>query len=196
MFPTLILILVVCEVSGEEGPAASDSESLQVPLKPPKAKRAKVEGGRRHSGARSLVEDESKPESDDDQPSATAGRKRKRKARALFLETPPDEGPESPSRSEGELEAASALLELHHSLAAAGEVPLGAEESSAASLRSDAPINGPATSARASQMSAPTLLQLLLQPVKLSLSSAPASVATDGGASTPGEPVGVVARGF
>ncbi|KAL8446348.1 hypothetical protein Emed_005085 [Eimeria media] len=157
--------LIICEDSEEEEPGDSAQQSTQALLTPPKAKKAKVEGGEGHDEAHSSVESESG--SDDDQPSTSAGQKRKRKARAPSSETPSGEGSVSPPRGDEELEAANALLDLQQSLMASGEVPLGAEESSAAALPSDAPVHGPPTSAGASQLLAPVLIQPLTQPITI-----------------------------
>ncbi|KAL8271549.1 hypothetical protein Esti_004584 [Eimeria stiedai] len=187
--------LVICEESGEETTDHSNPQSPLAPLKPPDAKKARVEAGEKLGGAQSSFEEKSKSESDDDdQPSTSAGRRRKRRARAAPSETSLDEDPQSPTRSEAELEAASALLALQEALAATGEGTVVARESRAGSPPTHAPIHGPTPSAGASQMSAPTLLQVLLQPIKTSLPfasavvptppSAPSSAATPGGEGT------------
>ncbi|KAL8430817.1 hypothetical protein ACSSS7_005700 [Eimeria intestinalis] len=171
--------LVVCEGSSDEAPGESDPHSAQAPLEPPIPKKAKVEAGGGLSGAQSAVEEESTSGSDDERPSTSAGRKRKRKAGAPFSETVVAGEPESPARSEGELEAASALLSLQHSLAVASEPSMVAGEPSPASVPSDVAVQVPATSVGASQMPAPTLVQLLLRPVKNPLPSASALLPTD-----------------
>ncbi|KAL8448289.1 hypothetical protein Emed_003819 [Eimeria media] len=178
--------LIICEDPGEEEPGDSAQQSPHVLLTPPKAKKPKVEAG--ESGAHSSVEEESKPESgsDDDEPSTSAGQKRKRKAQAPSRETPSGEGPESTARSDEELEAASALLDLHQSLVASGEAPPEAEGSPVASPPSAAPLHGPTTSAGKAQVLAPLLMQPLLQPITILLPFGPALVPTQVVAPTPG----------
>ncbi|KAL8271548.1 hypothetical protein Esti_004583 [Eimeria stiedai] len=154
--------LVICEESGEETTDHSNPQSPLAPLKPPDAKKARVEAGEKLGGAQSSFEEKSKSESDDDdQPSTSAGRRRKRRAWAAPSETSLDEDPQSPTRSEAELEAASAVLALQEALAATGEGTVVARESRAGSPPTHAPIHGPATSTGASQMSASILLQVL-----------------------------------
>ncbi|KAL8446346.1 hypothetical protein Emed_005083 [Eimeria media] len=183
--------VILCEDPEEKGAEDAAEQPLQIPLTPPKAKKPKVEAG--DSEAPILIESDS--ESDDDQPSTSAGKKRKRKAPAPSPETSSDEGPVSPARSEDELEAANALLDLQQSFLAAGEVSPGAEEPPGPSPPSPAPVHPPPTSAGASQMLAPTLLQLLLQPVKDPQPSAPAPVPTDAVTPTPAATVGVEGTG-
>ncbi|KAL8446349.1 hypothetical protein Emed_005086 [Eimeria media] len=185
--------LIICEDPGEEEPGDSAEPAPQVLLTPPKAKKPKVEAGGEHSGAPILVESES--ESDDDQPSTSAGKKRKRKVRAPPSQTPSDEGSVSPSRSDEELEAANALLDLQQSVAAAGEVPLGAEESSIALPPSDAPVHGPTTSAGASQKLAPIVIQSLTGRIAVLVPFGSKLAPTDLGTPTPGAAPGVQGTG-
>ncbi|KAL8436651.1 hypothetical protein ACSSS7_001581 [Eimeria intestinalis] len=131
-------------------------------------------------------------ESDDEKPSTNAGRKRKRKAGTTLPKIPTAEGPESPARSEVELEAANALLSLHEKLAARDGASL--EESTGASLPSDAPSHdttrdSPA-SAGTSHISGDALIHMLLQPVKISLPSLTALVPTGASAPMPAATVG------
>ncbi|KAL8436652.1 hypothetical protein ACSSS7_001582 [Eimeria intestinalis] len=175
--------LFICEDSGDEALGGADPQTSQDPLESPKPKKAKMEAGPGLSGAQSVGEEESTSESGDEQPSTSAGRKRKRKAGARASETPAAEGPESPARSEEELEAADALLSLYKSSGTRDDAPLASGKSTAAWL----PRGGTsryATSAGASQTVAPTLVQLLLQPAKTSSPSASALVPTDSSVSS------------
>ncbi|KAL8448290.1 hypothetical protein Emed_003820 [Eimeria media] len=187
--------LVICEDSDVEDLEHADQQSPGSPLSPPKAKKAKVEVDESEAHS-SVEEEESESESDDNEPSTSAGQKRKRKAPAPSPKTPSDEGTMSPPRSDEELEVASALLDLQEALEAAGESPSGAEESPAASPPSAAPVHVPTPSASKAQLSAPTLFQLLLQPVKRPLPSAPPSLApTQVVKPAPGATVGVEGTG-
>ncbi|KAL8430818.1 hypothetical protein ACSSS7_005701 [Eimeria intestinalis] len=180
----------ICEDSGDETPEDADPKPPQAPLEPPKPKKAKVEAAGGLRGAQSVVEEESTSGSDDERPSTSAGRKRKRKAGAPPSGTATPQGPESPARSEGELEAASALLSLQHSLAVASEPSMVAGEPSPASAPSDAPIQVPVTSVGASQTLGPAPMQVLFKPVTVLLPFAIAFVPSDPSAPTSAVTVG------
>ncbi|KAL8448292.1 hypothetical protein Emed_003822 [Eimeria media] len=175
----------LCE---EEEPEELNPTAPRTSASPPEAKKARVEAGGLPGGpSHSVDEDDLTSESEDVQPSTSEGRPRKRRASELssgFVliedkhQTPSEEVPESPERSEQEFEVANALLSLQESFGKLTEPPTIVQEPSLASADPSVPpapasVVSPtlASSIGEPQMPASSLihLPLLVQPVQVIL---------------------------